>query len=175
MTDVRPIPQRDGPGAAPPSIGRQLVWLSGLIATCLGVAGLGAAATASSVGDWYPTLTKPRWTPPAFVFGPVWTVLYVSMAVAAWLVWRSGGLRTTRLALTLFAVQLALNLGWSFVFFGLRRPGLAAIEIILLWLAIAATTLAFCSRSKPAAGLMVPYLAWTTFAAALNLAIWRLN
>jgi tryptophan-rich sensory protein len=109
------------------------------------------------------------------VFGPAWTTLYVMMAVAAWMVWRQGGWAGSKAALALFAVQLILNAGWSLLFFGLHSPGAAAVELAMLWLAILATTLAFWKQSHPAAVLMVPYLAWTTFAGALNVAIWRMN
>jgi len=124
-------------------------------------------------GPWYDALAKPAWTPPGWLFGPVWTVLYVLMAVAAWLVW----LEQPRLsaAIALWSAQLALNGVWSLLFFGLERPGLAAIDIVALLLAIAATALAFARVSRVAALLLVPYLAWVGFATALNLAIWRLN
>jgi uncharacterized protein YbjT (DUF2867 family)/tryptophan-rich sensory protein len=158
-----------------PSIARQAAWLAGLVALCFGAAGIGGAATSSSVGDWYRTLAKPGWTPPDWLFGPVWSALYLLMAVSAWLVWRKGGWRRTRALLGLFGLQLALNAGWSAVFFGLRSPGIAFAEICLLWSAIAATAVGFWGRSALAAALLVPYLAWTTFAAILNFAIWRLN
>jgi tryptophan-rich sensory protein len=126
-----------------------------------------------SVKEWYPTLDKPGWTPPAVLFGPVWTVLYVMMAIAAWVVWRDG--KTPRTALVLFFFQLLLNVAWSFLFFGLRMPGLALIDIFILWFAILATIIAFAFNSRAAALLMIPYLAWVSFAVALNAAIWRLN
>ena len=117
-------------------------------------------------------LVKPSWTPPDWVFGPVWSVLYLSMAVAAWLVWRQGNAFTP---MTLFATQLALNAPWSWLFFGLHSPGAAFIDIVLLWAAIAATTIAFWHRLLVAGLLFVPYLAWVSFAAVLNFGIWRLN
>jgi tryptophan-rich sensory protein len=120
-------------------------------------------------------LLKPAWNPPAWVFGPVWTVLYLMMAVAAWLVWRRRGFAGAPWALGLFVLQLALNTLWSAIFFGLRRPGVAAIEILLLWLAILATLIAFAPVSRLAAILLAPYLAWVTFAAVLNFTIWRMN
>ncbi len=126
-------------------------------------------------GAWYAELDKPSWNPPSWVFGPVWTALYATMGVSAWLVWRERGLSGARGALTLFDVQLALNAAWSWLFFGLQRPGLAFAEIVALWLAIVATLAAFARHSRPAAWLLSPYLAWVTFAAALNFAIWRLN
>ncbi|MGE3314311.1 MAG: DUF2867 domain-containing protein [Planctomycetaceae bacterium] len=153
----------------------QFVGLLAAVGICFGAAALGAAATSTSVGDWYRTLDKPSWRPPDWVFGPVWTVLYFLMALAAWLVWRKGNRRATRVPLTWFAAQLALNVGWSVVFFGLRRPGLAFAEILVLWLAIVATLFSFRKVSVTAALLLTPYIAWTTFAAILNFAIWRLN
>lgn len=146
------------------------------IAIPLGVGGLGGIATSSSVSSWYLTLTKPPWNPPSWVFGPVWTLLYILMGVAAWLVWRLGvGDPKVRVALVLFGVQLLLNLLWSVLFFGLRSPGWALLEIVVLWAFILATLLAFY-RLRPAAGLLlVPYQLWVTFATALNTAIWWLN
>ncbi len=144
------------------------------IGLCFAAAAIGGAITATSVDTWYATLAKPWFNPPAWVFGPVWTVLYAMMAAAAWLVWRRGR-GVARPALALFVVQLALNVGWSGLFFGLRSPGLALIEIVLLWLAIAATAAAFARHDKVAAWLMLPYLGWVTFAAALNAAIWHLS
>ncbi len=158
-----------------PTLLRQLAWLIGFIAICLIAAGLGATVTATSVGGWYQTLAKPRWNPPDWLFGPVWTALYLLMAVAGWLVWRRGGWTPARGPLGLFGLQLALNVGWSAIFFGLRSPGLAFLEIVVLWLSIAATVIAFGKKSAMAASLLVPYLAWTAFAGVLNLAIWRLN
>lgn len=126
-------------------------------------------------GAWYEALDKPSWTPPNAVFGPVWTALYLMMAVAAWLVWRKAGFAGASAALTLFVVQLALNALWSYLFFGLHRPDLALIDILLLWLVILATLLLFW-RIQPLAGaLLVPYLLWVTYATALNFQIWRLN
>jgi benzodiazapine receptor len=150
----------------------QWLVLAGFLAISFGVAALGGVSTANSVRDWYPTIAKPAWTPPSWLFGPVWTALYAMMAVAAWLVWRRAGWAG---ALVWFAAQLVLNAAWSPVFFGLHRIGLALLNIVLLWLAIAGTTAAFW-RVQPAAGvLLVPYLTWVSFAVALNFAIWRLN
>ena len=158
-----------------PSALQQMACLIGFIAICFASAGLGAAATATSVGGWYQTLAKPSWNPPSWLFGPVWSALYLMMAVAAWLVWRAHGWSAARTALNWFGIQLALNVTWSFLFFGMQRPGLAFAEIIALWLCISATTLAFREKSVTAALLLVPYLAWTSFAVLLNFAIWRMN
>jgi translocator protein len=134
----------------------------------------GAAGSQFQPGEWYAGLQKPTWNPPSWVFGPVWTTLYVLMGVAAWLVWdRHRG--AARIALTLFVVQLIANATWSWLFFGLQSPFLALIDIVILWLLIVATTIAFW-RLRPIAGaLLIPYLAWVTFATALNFQIWRLN
>lgn len=126
-------------------------------------------------GEWYAALHKPAWNPPNWIFGPVWTALYTMMGVAAWLVWRRGGWGAQAMPLALFLVQLVLNAAWSWLFFGLHRPGLAFAEIVLLWLAILATALAFRPVSAAAFWLLVPYLAWVTFAAVLNFTLWRLN
>ena len=158
-----------------PTVVRQAAWLIGFIAVCFTAAGLGAAITATSVGGWYQTLAKPSWSPPDWLFGPVWTALYFLMAVAAWLVWRRGGWTSARGPLGLFGLQLSLNVGWSAIFFGLHSPGFAFLEIVVLWLAIAATATSFRSKSSMAAILLMPYLVWTSFAVVLNLAIWRLN
>lgn len=139
---------------------------------CFAVAGLGSLATTPNIPTWYATLNKPSWNPPNWLFGPVWTLLYAMMAVAGWLVWKRVGWGT---AIICFAVQLALNLAWSFIFFGAHQTGLAFLEIVLLWLAIVATIISFSSVSKTAAGLLTPYLLWVSFAATLNFTIWRLN
>jgi len=146
-----------------------------IILVCLAVGGLGAIATTPEIEGWYKTIAKPSWNTPDYVFGPVWTTLYVMMAVAAWLVWKPAGVKAATLPLTLFAVQLLLNIAWSWIFFGAHQPGWAFGEIVLLWLAIVATTVAFFRSSTLAGGLLVPYLAWVSFASALNFAIWRLN
>ncbi|MBX9791995.1 MAG: tryptophan-rich sensory protein [Pirellulales bacterium] len=148
--------------------------LAGCVAACLLAGVVGAVFTAGSVDGWYGTIAKPAWTPPNWVFGPVWTVLYLMMGVAAWLVARRGW-RASRTALAWFVLQLLLNIGWYLVFFGLRSPGWALPEIGILWIAIVATILAFARHSRPAAALLIPYLGWSTFAAALNGAIWLAN
>ena len=147
--------------------------LAWLLATFI-TAAIGAAASMDA-GAFYARLESPDWAPPAALFGPVWTVLYLLMGIAAWLVWREGGFRAARAALTLFLVQLALNALWSWLFFAWHRGGLAFADIVLLWMAIIATLVAFW-RIRPLAGaLLVPYLLWVSFATALNYATWRLN
>jgi tryptophan-rich sensory protein len=120
-------------------------------------------------------LAKPAWTPPGWVFGPAWTLLYMLMALAAWQVWRRRSAMDVRMPLALFAIQLALNLAWTPIFFGMRRPGLALVEIVLMLAVILATTASFVRVSRTAALLMLPYCAWVCFATALNWAIWRMN
>jgi tryptophan-rich sensory protein len=145
------------------------------IVVCLGAGGLGAIATTPEIEGWYKTIEMPSWNPPDYIFGPVWTTLYVMMAVAAWMVWKQDGFKAAAAPLMLFAVQLGLNVAWSWIFFGMHQPGWAFAEIVILWLAIVATTIAFFQKSKVAGGLMVPYLAWVSFASVLNFTIWRLN
>jgi translocator protein len=146
--------------------------LVGLVGLCLGAGMVAGFATAQSISEWYPALNKPWWTPPNWMFAPVWTVLYIMMAVAAWLVWQKGQVQT---AMVLFYGQLVLNISWSFVFFGAQSPLLGLINVIFMWLAIAATIFAFARHSRPAAYLMVPYIGWVTVAAALNAAILMMN
>jgi tryptophan-rich sensory protein len=126
-------------------------------------------------GPWYEGLAKPSLTPPNWVFGPVWTLLYLMMGVAAGLVWRKAGLHGARVALGLYLLQLVLNSAWSWLFFGLHQPGWAFADIVLLWLAIVATILAFQRISAAAALMMTPYLVWVSFASYLNFMLWRLN
>ena len=126
-------------------------------------------------GEWYAGLQKPSWNPPNWIFGPVWTALYMIMAIAAWLVWKRGGFAGQRVALSFFLAQLLFNALWSPLFFGLRQPALAFADILLLWLTLLGTVAAFW-KVRPLAGvLLVPYLAWVTFASTLNFALWRLN
>jgi len=145
------------------------------LAICFAAAGIGGAVTTPKIFGWYATLTKPSWNPPNWIFGPVWSALYLSMAVAAWLVWRQDGVLGARLQLALFGVQLLLNVLWSCLFFGLQNPGLAFVEVLLMWAAIAATMATFWLRSTVAGLLFMPYLAWVSFASVLNFMIWRLN
>lgn len=149
--------------------------LVAIVLLCLAAGGLGAIATTPEIDGWYRTLAKPDWTPPDWLFGPVWTALYILMGVAAWLVWKRDGTRGASGPLTLFAVQLLLNVAWSWIFFRYHALGWASAEIVVLWLAIATTMLAFFRQSRLAGWLLAPYLAWVSFASLLNFAIWRLN
>jgi len=126
-------------------------------------------------GEWYEGLKKPFWTPPNSVFGPAWTMLYVLMATSAWLVWKSAGMAKAKGALAIYLFQLLLNASWSLVFFGWHRMGLGFVNIVFLWLAIAATVRLFWRHNQVAAILLVPYLLWVGFAGLLNFTIWRLN
>lgn len=142
------------------------------VMACFSAAALGAI---SPPGNWYQSLNKPSWNPPSWVFGPVWTILYLSMAVAAWRVWRHGGWGQQRTALGWFCIQLALNAAWSPIFFGLKAPGWGLVEILLLWAAIAQTLRQFQRADWIAAWMLWPYLAWVSFATVLNAALWWLN
>lgn len=145
------------------------------IAIALAVGAVGGLATASSVSTWYPGLNKPAFNPPNAVFAPVWTTLYVLMALAAWRVWRKGPGRARDGALLVYAVQLVLNLAWSLIFFGLRAPGPAFAEVLALLASVIACAALFWRLDRTAGLLMVPYAAWVAFASALNFEIWRLN
>jgi tryptophan-rich sensory protein len=145
------------------------------LAICFATAAIGSLFAGSEWGEWYRQIEKPVFTPPGWVFGPVWTFLYLAMGIAAWIVWRKRHERPVTLPLSVFAVQLALNGLWTPLFFGMRNPGIAFLDIVALWLAIAATIWWFSSVSKQAAYLLVPYLVWVSFALILNLEIWRLN
>jgi tryptophan-rich sensory protein len=152
-------------------------WISlvPFIVICFAAAGIGSFVTNTSVNTWYAQLRKPDWTPPNWIFGPVWTTLYVLMAVSAWLVWRSTEWSVTRSALALFGIQLALNTLWSLIFFGLREVRLAFVEIMLLWMMVVATVVSFLPLSRLAAWLLLPYLLWVGFASYLNFRIWQIN
>jgi tryptophan-rich sensory protein len=151
---------------------RQVLALAGWLVLCFAAS---ATAVFVSTQGWFAQLAKPAWNPPAWVFGPVWTLLYAMMAVAAWLVWREGGWRAHGRALSLFLLQWVLNALWTPLFFGLHRPGPAFADIVALWMALAITVVCFGRVRRMAGVLLLPYLAWVTFAAALNFAIWRLN
>ena len=146
--------------------------LLGFIAACFLAAVTGALFRP---GEWYERLAKPSWRPPNWLFAPVWTILYLTIAVSGWLVWREAGFTGAILPLAIYALQLVLNAAWTPLFFGLHRPDLGFLDILLVWLSIAATIALFYPIHAGAALLLLPYLAWVTFAAALNFAVWRLN
>lgn len=171
IADVR---QQSGFGMASLTTQKQLVGLVAWLAATFIAAGIGGAASIQA-GTFYAELVRPEWAPASSVFGPVWTVLYALMGIAAWLVWRVGGFRAARTAFTLFLVQLAFNALWSWLFFAWHRGALAFADILLLWVLILATLIAFW-RTRPLAGaLLVPYLVWVSVAAALNYSVWQLN
>ncbi len=146
------------------------------IVVCQGAGLIGSIATSRSVSTWYLTLQKPPFTPPNWLFAPAWTTLYLLMAIAAFLVWRTGlDKSSTRTALIIFLVQLVLNALWSFAFFGLQSPLYGVIVILALWLAILFTILKFFPISKAAGILLIPYILWVSFAAVLNISVLLLN
>ena len=152
----------------------QILALVGWFIVSFGASAIGAVASIQAK-SFYGQLAQPSWAPPSSVFGPVWTVLYALMAIAAWLVWRSGGFRANRAALSLFILQLALNALWSWLFFAWHRGAWAFSDIVLLWGLIVATLGCFW-RVRPLAGaLLIPYLFWVSFASALNYSVWQLN
>jgi benzodiazapine receptor len=149
--------------------------LAPFLVACFFAASLGALVTRGAVRTWYPRINKPDWNPPNWVFAPVWTFLYTLMALSAWLVWRVAGWDGARPALILFAIQLVLNSAWSVIFFGMHAIGAAFADILLLWMTIIATAVAFYSISFLAAWLLIPYIAWVAFASYLNFRIWQMN
>jgi translocator protein len=153
---------------------RKLLGLLGWLAVSFAAAAVGAVASADA-SSFYAQLSRPAWAPPGWLFGPVWSVLYTLMGLAAWLVWCTAGLARGRPALLLFVVQLATNALWSWVFFVGRQGALAFAEVLLLWVLIVATVLAFWRVRKLAAALLLPYLGWVSFAALLTFAVWRRN
>lgn len=150
------------------------VGLIGWLVLSFVAAAVGAAASVQAA-TFYQHLLQPSWAPPSSVFGPVWSVLYALMGISAWLVWREGGWRRRRGALTLFVVQLAINALWSWLFFGWHQGALAFADIVLLWVLIVATIVSFWRVWPLASALLLPYLCWVSFAAALNYAVWHLN
>lgn len=146
------------------------------LAFWLALSAIVAAVGASfETGAWYQQIAKPDWTPPGWIFGPVWTFLYIAMAVAAWLVWQSGGWAENRFALTAYLIQLVLNAAWSWIFFGEHAIGLALADIILLLLLIIVVMIAFWKKNLVAGLLMLPYVLWVGFASVLNYSIWMLH
>ncbi len=153
-----------------------LLKLIAVILVCNGIGSLGALVTVTGPGSWYAALEKPFFTPPGWVFAPVWITLFILMGVAFFLIWESGtGRREVRIALAIFGIQFVINVLWSFLFFGLRSPILGLADIILLWILIAATIAAFYRVRKSAAWLLIPYICWVTLATALNYGIYVLN
>lgn len=146
--------------------------LLGFVGVCFSAALSGAIFRP---GEWYERLAKPSWRPPNWLFAPAWTVLYLTIAVSGWLVWRKAGFASAAVPLSVYLVSLLFNAAWSGIFFGLRRPDLALLDIALLWLSIAATIVVFAPVDQAASWLLAPYLCWVSFAAALNFAVWRLN
>ncbi len=141
----------------------------------LAIGAISGIATSSGLNDWYMALNKPSFNPPGYLFGPVWTVLYIFMGVSLYLIWQSPVNEQRTRAIALFAIQLFLNFWWSFLFFKFQLLGIAFIEIILIWMSIVAMIYAFYQIHKPAAYLQIPYLLWVSFASVLNGAIWWLN
>ncbi|HRE38766.1 MAG TPA: tryptophan-rich sensory protein [Chitinophagaceae bacterium] len=146
------------------------------IAIPLLVGGASGFFTITGVDSWYQTINKPSWNPPNWVFGPVWTTLYIMMGIALFLVWKEDtSEELKKIAIALFSVQLILNFFWSFIFFNLQQPGWALVEIIAMWFFILLTIFAFVQVNKTAAWLLVPYISWVSFATILNYSIWQLN
>jgi len=158
----------------PLSTARSALGLLGWLFAVFAAAAVGGFASASA-GDFYSELVRPSWAPPGWLFGPVWSVLYALMGFSAWVVWRARGFSGARGALGLFVVQLAVNALWTWLFFAWRLGFVAFVEIVLLWLLIVANIVLFSRVSKFAASLLVPYLAWVSFACALTFATWRIN
>jgi tryptophan-rich sensory protein len=154
---------------------RSALVLIGFLAASFSAAAIGGYATGESVRTWYPTLNKPSWNPPSWLFGPVWTLLYIMMSVAAWRIWKLRDQPGVKFVLGFFFVHLALNALWSILFFGLHSPGWALIEIIILWSSIALLQRAFWRLDRLAGWLWIPYLAWVSFATILNGTICWLN
>lgn len=154
---------------------RDLLGLGGFLALCFAISGLGAIATATSVGSWYQTLEKPSFNPPDWVFGPVWTLLFILMAIAGWRIWRGASSKARTAALVVFVAQLGLNLSWSILFFGLQSIGGALVDIAILLAAIVTTATLFWRIERLAAALLVPYAIWVSYALLLNASIWLLN
>lgn len=152
----------------------RVVGLLGWVGLCFAAAAVGGVGSATA-GPFYAALARPAWAPPGWIFGPVWSALYLLMGVAAWLVWRDGGFRAARGALLLFLLQLIVNALWSWLFFRWHLGAAAMADVLLLWGLLLACALAFGRHRPLAAVLLLPYLAWVTFATALTWAVWRAN
>lgn len=172
--ETGPLSMPHSPGMTRPSLTEQSLALAAWMLASFITGAVGALASIDAAG-FYAQLVQPPWAPPAWLFGPAWTVLFVLMSVAAWLVWREHGFARAGAALKLFGVQLVANALWSWLFFAWRQGALAFAEVIVLWLLIAATAWQFRRLHRLAALLLAPYLAWVTFAAALNFTLWRMN
>lgn len=153
---------------------KQIAGLASWLLICFTASAIGAVASIQAK-SFYALLIQPSWAPPAWLFGPVWTTLYTLMAIAAWLVWRDGGFRTSKRALALFLIQLAFNALWSWVFFAWHLGAVALLNVFILWLLIAATLVSFWRISPLAGSLLMPYFLWVGFAAMLNYSLWQLN
>ena len=146
------------------------------IIICQAIGGIGSIFTAPSIPTWYASLAKPWFTPPNWVFAPVWITLFLLMGISMYLIWEKGiGKKNVKVALSVFGAQLVLNAIWSILFFGLQSPFYAFIEIIILWIAILATIISFYKISRPAGIILIPYIVWVTIASSLNYYIWILN
>ena len=156
------------------SMSKQVLGFFGWLCICFAAASLGALASVQA-GAFYQSLVRPHWAPPGWLFGPVWTVLYILMAISAWLVWRENAFRKAAPALSLFIFQLVVNALWTWLFFVWHLGGLAFVEILFLWLLILATVFMFWRRSRVAGALLLPYLAWVSFATVLTWAVWKSN
>ncbi len=175
MRSLNSAVRRHGSVAVKPmSIQRQIAGLVGWLLVCFAGAGIGAIASADA-GTFYLRLSRPVWAPPAWLFAPVWSVLYALIGVSAWLVCRAHGFKASRTALVLFVLQLAANALWTWIFFSWHQGFMAFAEILFLWCLIVATIASFWRAHKLAAVLLFPYLAWVTFAAALTFSTWQLN
>ena len=152
-----------------------IISLMFFIVICFAAAGLGSYFTGQSISTWYVTLQKPDWNPPNWIFGPVWSALYLMMAISIWFVWRNGTFFDNPVVYILFALQLILNIAWSGIFFGVQQPGWAMVDILLLWILILLYILFSWPVSKMASILFMPYLLWVGFASVLNITIWQLN
>jgi translocator protein len=153
---------------------KQLLGLAAWLLLSFAVAALGAVASIEAA-SFYQQLVRPSWAPPGWLFGPMWTTLYLCMGIAAWLVWRTRGFDGARIALILYLVQLAANALWSWLFFAWRLGALASVDVMVLWVLIIATLIAFWRVQRVAAVLLIPYLLWVTLASALTFSVWRNN
>ena len=156
-----------------PTARSQFLTLFGFVVVSLGVGAVAGSITAPAIPSWYAGLVKPPFNPPDTIFAPVWSALYVLMAVSAWRVWLKTGFKCREMAL--YAVQLTLNFAWSFIFFGAHALVAALIELVVLLAFIVVTMLSFWRKDRIAGALFVPYAAWVSFAGVLNAALWRLN